>query len=66
MELAQAERQLNLTEYKRLKLLELENSELKRANEISLKVAALFAQAEHAAFGERARACQVELIIKHR
>jgi transposase len=47
MELAQAERQLNLTEHKRLKLLELENSELKRANEISLKEAALFAQAEH-------------------
>jgi len=47
MNVAQSDRPVNLAEHKRLKLLELENPELKRANEISLKAAALFAQAEH-------------------
>ena len=39
-------RSVNLSEHERLKQLERENTELKRANEILRKAAAFFAQAE--------------------
>jgi len=45
-ELTQENSSVNLSEHERLKQLERENTELKRANEILRKAAAFFAQAE--------------------